>query len=106
MKINQKQMEKAMKMMGMKTEPIEAEEVVIKRPGGEIVITNPEVTRINVMGQEMYQIAGASEERAAGKFSDADVRLVAGKTGATEEEARAALSEEGDIAAAILRLKK
>jgi nascent polypeptide-associated complex subunit alpha len=106
MKINPRQMEKAMKRMGMQAAPIEADEVIIRSADKEIVISDPEVTRINVMGQEMYQIAGSAEERGRGKFSEEDVRLITEKTGATEEESRKALEEEGDIAGAILRLKK
>jgi nascent polypeptide-associated complex subunit alpha len=106
MRINPKQMEKAMKRMGMATEAIEADEVIIKTPEKDLVISNPEVTKINMMGQEMYQIAGSAEERGKEKFSDEDIRLIVEKTGATEEEAKQALEEEGDIAGAILKLTK
>lgn len=106
MRINPRQMEKMMKRMGMQTVPIEAEEVVIKGSDKDIVITDPQVTRVNVMGTDTFQITGNVEERSAERFSEDDVRMVMEKSGATAEQARAALEETGDIASAILRLKK
>ena len=99
MNINPKQIEKAMKRMGMQAVPIEAEEVVIKTPDKDIVISNPQVTSINMMGQEV-------EEKPHAKFKDEDVQMIMEKAGVDEEAAKKALEEEGDIAAAILKLKK
>ncbi len=106
MKINPKQIEKAMKRMGMQAVPIEAEEVVIKTAEKDIVISSPQVTSINMMGQQTYQIVGEAEERPHERFLDDDVRMVMEKAGVSEEEAKHALEEEGDIASAILKLKK
>ena len=106
MRINPKQVEKMMKRMGMQAVPIEAEEVVIKTSEKDIVITNPQVTRVNAMGQDTFQIAGDVEERGHERFSDEDVQMVMDKAGVNEDEAKQALAEEGDIASAILKLKK
>lgn len=106
MKINPRDLERAMKRMGMQTEAIEAEEVVIRTAAKDIVITNPQVTRIVAMGQTSFQIAGEEKERERERFSEADVRLVMEKTGADAARAKSALAEEGDIAAAILKLRK
>jgi nascent polypeptide-associated complex subunit alpha len=106
MKINPKQLEMAMKRMGMQTTQIEAEEVVIKTPEKDIVIRDPQVTLMNVMGQKSYQIIGNAEDRPKDKFSEEDVAMIVAKTGASKEQARKALAEEGDLASAILRLKK
>lgn len=106
MNINPKQIEKAMKRMGMQAVPIEAEEVVIKTPDKDIVITNPQVTSINMMGQQTYQIVGEAEEKPHARFTDEDVRMVMEKAGVDEEAAKKALEGEGDIAAAILKLTK
>jgi nascent polypeptide-associated complex subunit alpha len=95
-----------MKRMGMQATQIDAEEVIIKTPEKDIVITNPQVTRMNAMGQDSFQIAGDIEERGKGKFSDDDVKMVMEKAGVGEAEARKALDEEGDIASAILKLVK
>jgi nascent polypeptide-associated complex subunit alpha len=105
MRINPRQLEKAMKRMGMQATQIEAEEVVIKTQDKDIVISSPSVTLMNAMGQQSFQIIGDVEERPKGKFSEDDVKMVMEKTGASRENARKALEEEGDLASAILRLK-
>jgi nascent polypeptide-associated complex subunit alpha len=102
--MDKRQMEKMMKQMGIASEEVEASEVIIKTGGKELVIANPQVTKIKMGGQETFQIAGEVTERAAG-FSQDDVRLVAEQTGASEQAAREALKSEGDIAKAILKLK-
>ena len=111
MKINPRQLEKMAKRMGIDTQSVGAVEVVIRKSdGGEIVITNPTVSKINMMGQDSWQVSGDAEERnpaAESKVTDDDVKMVAGQTGVSEERARAVLTElDGDIAAAILKLKK
>jgi nascent polypeptide-associated complex subunit alpha len=105
MRINPRQIEKAMKRMGMQATQIEAEEVIIKTPEKDIVITSPHVTKMNAMGQETFQIAGEVEERGKEKFIDDDVKMVMEKAGVGEPEAKRALEQEGDIASAILKLK-
>lgn len=107
--MNAKQMEKMMKQMGIQQEQVDAEEVVIKTAGGDIVVNNPQVMKVKVGGQETFQITGEISERAAEpkeKFSDEDAKLVAQQSGASIEEARAALAETDDIAEAIMKLKK
>jgi nascent polypeptide-associated complex subunit alpha len=104
MKINPRDMERAMKKMGMQTETIDAEEVIIRTPEKEIVISSPQVTKVMVMGQTTFQIMGQESERGKGRFSADDVKLVMQKTGKGEAAAKKALEEEGDIASAILKL--
>jgi len=106
MKLNPKQMEKMAKQLGMKMEEIDAEQVVIKlKEGGEIVIDNPQVSRINVMGQDTFQITGDITEKDEGEEDD-DVEIVAEKAGVSHDEAKRVLDETNDIAEAILRLKE
>lgn len=104
MKLNPKQMEKAMRRMGMQMEQIDAEKVIIKTSDKDIVISNPSVSKINMMGQEVFQITGNTEE--GEKFSEEDVQMVADQAGVSVEEAKRVLDETNDIAEAILRLKK
>ena len=106
MKLNPKQLEKAMKQMGMKMENIEAEEVIIKTQGKDIVITNPQVSKVNMMGQDTFQITGEISERPKEKFSQEDIKIIMEKTGVSEEQAKEVLEETGDIAESILRLKE
>ena len=106
MKIDPKQMERAMKQMGMNVTNIDAEEVIIRTADKEIVISNPQVSKVKVMGQETFQIAGEVSERPREDVSDEDVEMVTEQTGVSKQEARDMLRETGDIAEAIMRLKK
>ena len=103
--INKKQMEMAMKKLGMKQEEINAEQVIIKTNNKEIIISNPQVSKINMMGQETFQITGAVSEHNLERFNKDDILTVMEATNANEQEAKKALEKEGDIAAAILSLK-
>jgi len=102
-------MEKAMRRMGMKmpemTE-IPAEEVIIKTAEKNIIIKNPNVSKVNMMGQETFQITGEVTEEEEGKFSEGDIEMVMEQTGADEASATSALEETGDIADAILKLNQ
>ena len=106
LKINPKQIERAMKRMGIQATPIDAEEVIIRTPTKEIVITEPQVSKVNVLGQETFQITGAVSERERDGFTEEDVRMVAEQAGVSEDKARETLKETGDIAEAILKLKE
>ena len=104
--INPKMMKQAMKKLGMKQEEIEAEEVIIKSKDKQIVFINPQVSKINAMGQETFQIIGDYEEQDLEKFNEDDIKTVVEQTGCSREEAKSALEKEGDLAKAILGLKK
>ncbi len=106
MKINPRQMERMMKQMGIQATNIEAEEVVIKTPDKEIVISNPQVSKVKAMGQETFQITGDISERSREGISDEDVEMVAEEAGVSHEEAKAMLEQTKDIAEAIMRLKR
>lgn len=101
-----RQMEKMMKQMGINSTQIDAEEVIIKGKDKELVISNPQVTKITMQGQDTYQVIGEASERSVESFSEEDVKMIVEQTGASEDEAKAALEETRDIAEAILKLKK
>lgn len=105
MKINPRQMERMMKQMGMQMSHIDAEEVVIKTPDKEIVISKPQVSKVNMMGQETFQITGEVSERPREGISEEDVEMVAEQAGVSIEEAKAMLEQTEDIAEAIMKLK-
>ena len=105
--MNPKMLKQAMKKMGMKQEEIDATEVIIKTPSKDLVIRNPQVVKINAMGQESLQVTGDIEEVSTEKFSEDDVKTVASQASVSEDEARAALeAADGDLAEAILSLQK
>jgi nascent polypeptide-associated complex subunit alpha len=104
-----KQMQRAMKQMGMEMKDVRgATEVIIKFKDKEIVIENPKVNLMDVMGQKTYQITGKPKERKLEVelvIPDEDVELVSAQTGVNKEEALKALKEtNGDLAEAIMRL--
>ena len=106
MKINPKQMEKMMKQMGIQTVEIPATEVIIKTPEKDLIISNPQVSKVSMGGQETFQIVGEVSEKSEEKFSKEDLQMIVEQTGCSEEEAADTLEETGDIAEAILKLKK
>lgn len=106
--MNPRQMRQAMKQLGIKQEDIEAEQVIIRLKDREIVIDNPSVQKVNLMGQWSYQISGEESERSldsAPEITDDDIKTVMEKTGCSKEEAEKAISDaEGDLAEAIMNL--
>lgn len=104
--LNPKQMEQAMKQLGMKIEEIDADEVIIKTSSANIVIKNPRVAKVNIMGKDTFQISGEIQEEAK-EISDDDIALVAKQAHVSKEEAKKVLKKtKGDIAEAILMLQK
>ena len=105
--INPKDMKKVMKRMGIKQEEIEANEVIIKCADKELIIKNPQVSKINAMGQETLQVTGDIEERSLEEFTEEDVKVVMEKTNCSADEARKVLEKnKGDLAKSILDLSK
>ncbi len=106
--LNPKQMKQAMKQMGIKQEDIPATEVIIKTQEKEIVIKEPSVQKVNMQGQETFQVSGQIEEAEIDKtpdISEEDVEMVMTQTNCTKEEAKAAIEIcEGDLAQAIIEL--
>ncbi|WP_435151922.1 nascent polypeptide-associated complex protein [Haladaptatus sp. DFWS20] len=121
--LNPRKMQQMMKQMGIDVDDVDAEEVVIRTADGEeLVFSDPEVTRMDARGQQTYQIVGDAETREASGASgaveaggsdsspseipDADVEIVAQRTGASEDKVREALEAvDGDLAAAVERLE-
>ena len=123
-----KQMSRMMKKMGIEQTDLEGvKEVIIRFADKEWVISNPQVTAIKQSGAETYQVGGSKTERALSGTSSSsqeidvvekeivpeieipmeDAALVAGQTGVDIETAKQALKEtDGDLAAAILKLRR
>ncbi len=104
--MNPKQMQQMMKKMGIHQEEIDATEVIIRTTTGDIIIKDPKVSKVNMMGQTTYQVVG-NEEKASAEISEDDVEMVADQANVSLEFARAALEDaNGDLAEAITLLKK
>jgi nascent polypeptide-associated complex subunit alpha len=109
-KINPRQMAQAMKRLGIQQVEIPATEVIIRTADKELFIENPQVSKVNMMGQETLQIVGEIRERelsSTPEISEADVKTVMEQAHVSEEEAKRAIEENGgDLAAAILSFQK
>ena len=107
--MNPRKMQQMMRKMGISQLDIPAKEVIIRTEDKELIIKNPQVAKVNMMGQETFQIVGDVEERALStepEISQDDIQTVAEQTGVNEEEAKEAIkANKGDLAAAILFLK-
>jgi nascent polypeptide-associated complex subunit alpha len=98
-----RQMEKVMKQMGIKTEEIEASEVIIKGASKSIVIRSPSVIKTDMKGQVMFQITGNISEMS---YSEEDIKMVSEQASISREKAIEALEKsKGDIAEAIMIIK-
>ena len=125
--LDPRKMKQMMEQMGIDLVDIDAEEVVIRTPEEELVFTDAEVQRMDAQGQQTYQVVGEPETRArsegdatataedatddadadaTAEIPQADVEIVAQRTGSSEADAREALeAEDGDLAAAVARLE-
>lgn len=121
--LNPRKMKQMMNQMGIDLTEIDAEEVIIRTADEELVFNDPEVQKMDAQGQETYQIVGspdtrprsdapaveggeAEDESGGSDIPEADIEIVAGRTGASKEDARAALeATDGDLAAAVERLE-
>ena len=126
--MNPRKMEQMMDQMGIDLTEIDAEEVIIRTAEGEYVFDDADVQRMDAQGQQTYQVVGEPDERPRGEgggdesvdqdvdaeatsggaeadVADQDVEIVAQRAGVPESEAREALAETGDLAAAVQRLE-
>ncbi len=127
--LNPSKMKQMMEQMGIDIEDIDAEEVVIRTADEDLVFTDADVQRMDAQGQQTYQVVGEPESQPRGEggtasadgevteavdagdasdsgIPDADVEIVAQRTGASEADAREALeAADGDLAGAVARLE-
>jgi nascent polypeptide-associated complex subunit alpha len=122
-----KQMARMMKKMGIEQKEVDGvTEVIIRFADKEWVISNAQVTMIKQAGSESFQVAGSKTERGlsgsvVGESEESsepeiekkievpmeDAALVASQTGVDIQVAKQTLEEtEGDLAAAILKLRR
>ena len=108
--MNPRKMQQMMKRMGIQQIDIPATEVIIKTEDKEIVITEPSVSKVNMMGQETFQISGQVNERektTETEINEDDVKTVMEQANVDEEKAKEALEKaNGDLAKAIMDLQQ
>ncbi|MBY9007159.1 MAG: Nascent polypeptide-associated complex protein [Candidatus Lokiarchaeota archaeon] len=125
-------MRRKMQQQGIDMDQIEATRVIIESPEKTIVINQPEVVKMEQMGQSIFQIIGTPEEYSPGEIdinqepdsigeelnetiedeeakptiAESDIMLVAAQANVGKDEAEAVLrSCDGNIAKAIVQLK-
>ncbi|MDD5192198.1 MAG: nascent polypeptide-associated complex protein [Candidatus Nanoarchaeia archaeon] len=106
-KLDPKKMQAMMKQMGISQNEIDATRVIIETPEKNIIINNPSVVKINMQGQDSFQISGdiSEEEATEEDNSEEDIKTIIEKTGCSEPKAKKALEDaDGDLAEAILSL--
>jgi nascent polypeptide-associated complex subunit alpha len=103
--MNPRQMNKMMQKMGIKQDEIDASEVIIKTPGKNLVIKNPSVTKVDMMGQKTFQIIGEVTEESP--ISEEDINTVVEQANVSKEDAKNELEKtNGDLAEAIVNLSE
>ena len=104
--MNPKNMEKMLKRLGMQVKELPVEEVILKFWTYQVKIKNPEVAVMNVMGKNVYQVAGEEKKEPLAP-SEEDIKLVMEKTGKDRETVLEKLKQlNNDLAKAIIELKK
>ena len=113
MRMNDRQMKQAMKKMGIKQYAIDGvTEVIIRTKEKEIVITNADVTCMEMGGSKNYQVVGPEFERPLGAdstpvvtFPEGDIELGMSQAGCDREKAIEALeAADGQPAEAIIKI--
>jgi nascent polypeptide-associated complex subunit alpha len=106
--LNPKKMQAVMKQMGISQDEIDASRVIIeKSDNSKIIIENPSVVKINMQGQDSFQISGDISEESDKSFSEQDIEAVMEKAGCSRQKAVEALEKNnGDLAEAILELSE
>lgn len=108
--MNSRQVEKMMQKMGITQTHVDALEVIIRTKDSDIIIKNPQVSKVNMMGQQTFQITGEITQGQARlkevEITKQDIDAVVMQTGVTEKKAKEVLEKyHGDLALAILELQ-
>jgi nascent polypeptide-associated complex subunit alpha len=105
-----------MRQMGLgPQEIIEAKEVIIRTRDKEFIIVGPQVIKLTIQGQTLYQVIGGTEKISEQQplvndeqplISKEDIDFVASQAHVSPEIAKSVLIEtKGDIAKAIMKLR-
>jgi nascent polypeptide-associated complex subunit alpha len=115
-KIDPKKMQAMMKQMGISQNEIDASRVIIeKTDGSKIIITEPNVVKVNMSGQESFQITGKiseddeenQEEQDEDTKQKEDIKTIMEQTGVSEDIAAIEFEKNDfDLAETIISLSK
>lgn len=110
--MNPKKMQAMMKQLGISQQEVDASRVIIeKNDDTRIIIKNPSVLKVNMSGQETFQISGeiseSSEENNEdpNKKLEEDILTIVEQTGISKEQAAIELEKHNfDLADTIISL--
>ena len=107
--MNPRQMKQAMKKMGInQVDMPDAIAVIIRTKSKDIIIRNPSVSKVNMMGSWTYQVRGDEEERVIEpelEITEEDIKTVMEQTNCSKEEAKKVIEKnKGDLASSIMEL--
>ncbi|VVB73815.1 Nascent polypeptide-associated complex protein [uncultured archaeon] len=106
MQIDPRQLQRMMQQMGIKSEKIDANRVIIEKDDEKLVLNNPSVVKMQAQGETSFQITCDNIE-VKPVIPAEDIELVMAQANAPRERALSALDEaNGDVAEAIMKLKK
>jgi nascent polypeptide-associated complex subunit alpha len=113
--MNPAQMQKMMNQMGIKTVELPCEKVIFYlKDGTALEMQMPQVVKMTIQGTETYQVIGHAQPLPTEvskpkelEITQDDIAMVMQQASCTKEQASKALKEtNGDIAEAIMMLKK
>lgn len=107
--VNPRKMKMMMKKMGMEVDELEdVEEIIIRTAEKDYIFDDASVTIMTTHGQKTYQVVGEPrivEKEGAISIPEEDIQIVMGQTGATHDNAKKALQDNGgNPAEAIISL--
>lgn len=97
-----------MKQMGIQQQELDALQVIIRTEDKEYIFDQPEVSKINMMGQDTYQVVGTPRVEEVSQevtIDHDDIQTVMEQANVSEDAAKDALIKtNGDLAEAIMNL--
>jgi nascent polypeptide-associated complex subunit alpha len=106
--MNSRQAQQMMRRMGINQQDLDVLEVVVKLPDKNLVFKNPNLSKINMGGNETFQLSGDYEEVSENEvleINDDDIKTVMEQANVDKETAKQAiLDNNGDLAEAIVKL--
>ncbi|MFT4303319.1 MAG: nascent polypeptide-associated complex protein [Candidatus Woesearchaeota archaeon] len=107
--VNPRQMKQMMKRMGVSQNDLDAVQVIIKTSDKMLIFENPQVSKVNMMGQESYQVTGEPIEQPLDtkpSINEEDIKTVMEQASVDYETAKKSIeNSNGDLAEAILSLQ-
>ena len=99
-----------MQRMGIQQQELDIKQVIMITENKKLVFENPQVSKVNMMGQNTFQVIGEpiiKDIETKPSINEDDIQTVMDQTGCTKEEATKTIEEtNGDLAQAIMSLKK